>query len=382
MKKNLNWDYKEFETPTDVKDAWRLIGLKNSSKREEWETRVSESKDKGTELLNEINGEISDELDKAINEIKKTFSEEKPNWATRKSSQEVLETINKVLTNTIGGSADLTGSNNTKTNNIEVISSDNFEGRFIHYGIREHGMAAAMNGIALHKGLIPYSGTFLVFSDYCRPSIRLAALMDINVIHVMTHDSIGLGEDGPTHQPVEHLPSLRAIPNLNVFRPADTTETAECWSLAIQSKGPSIIALSRQGCPHLRNEFDEKNKSSLGAYEIKSSEGDPQVNLIATGSEVSLALDVHEELKNSGINSRVVSAPSFELFDKQDKNYINQTLGQTGLRVGIEASTGLGWQNYLGEKGLFIGMQGFGASAPANELYKSFGIDKDNIICI
>ena len=335
MKKNLNWDYKEFETPTDVKDAWRLIGLKNSSKREEWETRVSESKDKGTELLNDINGEISDELDKAINEIKKTFSEEKPNWATRKSSQEVLETINEVLTNTIGGSTDLTGSNNTKTNNIAVISSDNFEGRFIHYGIREHGMAAAMNGIALHKGLIPYSGTFLVFSDYCRPSIRLAALMDINVIHVMTHDSIGLGEDGPTHQPVEHLPSLRAIPNLNVFRPADTTETAECWSLAIQSKGPSIIALSRQGCPHLRNEFDEKNKSSLGAYEIKSSEGDPQVNLIATGSEVSLALDVHEELKNSGINSRVVSAPSFELFDKQDKNYINQTLGQTGLRVGI-----------------------------------------------
>ena len=380
MKKNLNWDCKEFETPTDVKDAWRLIGLRNSSKRQEWETRVAESKDKGIELLNDINGDISDELDKAINEIKKTFSEEKPNWATRKSSQEVLETINEVLTNTIGGSADLTGSNNTKTNNIEVISSDNFEGRFIHYGIREHGMAAAMNGIALHKGLIPYSGTFLVFSDYCRPSIRLAALMDINVIHVMTHDSIGLGEDGPTHQPVEHLPSLRAIPNLNVFRPADTTETAECWSLAIQSKGPSIIALSRQGCPHLRNEFDEKNKSSLGAYEIKTSDGDAQVNLIATGSEVSLAIDVHEELENNGISSRVVSVPSFELFDKQDRNYVNQTLGQNGLRVGIEASTGLGWSDYLGEKGLFIGMQGFGASAPANELYKNFGIDKKNII--
>ena len=380
MKKNLNWDCKEFETPTDVKDAWRLIGLRNSSKRQEWEARVAESKDKGIELLNDINGDISDELDKAINEIKKTFSEEKPNWATRKSSQEVLETINEVLTNTIGGSADLTGSNNTKTNNIEVISSDNFEGRFIHYGIREHGMAAAMNGIALHKGLIPYSGTFLVFSDYCRPSIRLAALMDINVIHVMTHDSIGLGEDGPTHQPVEHLPSLRAIPNLNVFRPADTTETAECWSLAIQSKGPSIIALSRQGCPHLRNEFDEKNKSSLGAYEIKTSDGDAQVNLIATGSEVSLAIDVHEELENNGISSRVVSVPSFELFDKQDRNYVNQTLGQNGLRVGIEASTGLGWSDYLGEKGLFIGMQGFGASAPANELYKNFGIDKKNII--
>ena len=241
-------------------------------------------------------------------------------------------------------------------------------------------MAAAMNGIALHKGLIPYSGTFLVFSDYCRPSIRLAALMDINVIHVMTHDSIGLGEDGPTHQPVEHLPSLRAIPNLNVFRPADTTETAECWSLAIKSKGPSIIALSRQGCPHLRNTYEEKNKSSLGAYEIKSSDGETQVNLIATGSEVSLAVEVYEELKSDGINSRVVSAPSFELFNKQDNDYIDQTLGQSGLRVGIEASTGLGWHNYLGDKGLFIGMNGFGASAPAEQLYKNFGIDKENII--
>ena len=347
MKKNLNWDYEEFEIPSDIKDAWRLVGLKNSSKRQEWEERLLDNKDKEIEFLKDIDGQISEELDKEINEIKKVFSEEKPGWATRKSSQEVLETINKVLPNTIGGSADLTGSNNTKTKNINIIDSNNFAGRFIHYGIREHGMAAAMNGIALHKGLIPYSGTFLVFSDYCRPSIRLAALMDIKVIHVMTHDSIGLGEDGPTHQPVEHLPSLRAIPNLNVFRPADTTETAECWSLAIKSKGPSIIALSRQGCHHLRNTFEEKNKSSLGAYEIKSSDGEAQVNLIATGSEVSLAVEVHEELKNDGINSRVVSAPSFELLNKQDNDYIDKTLGQSGLRVGIEASTGLGWYNYL-----------------------------------
>ena len=380
MKKNLNWDYEEFEIPSDIKDAWRLVGLKNSSKRQEWEERLLDNKDKEIEFLKDIDGQISEELDKEINEIKKVFSEEKPGWATRKSSQEVLETINKVLPNTIGGSADLTGSNNTKTKNINIIDSNNFAGRFIHYGIREHGMAAAMNGIALHKGLIPYSGTFLVFSDYCRPSIRLAALMDIKVIHVMTHDSIGLGEDGPTHQPVEHLPSLRAIPNLNVFRPADTTETAECWSLAIKSKGPSIIALSRQGCPHLRNTFEEKNKSSLGAYEIKSSDGKVQVNLIATGSEVSLAVEVYEELKNDGINSRVVSAPSFELFNKQDNDYIDKTLGQSGLRVGIEASTGLGWHNYLGDQGLFIGMNSFGASAPADQLYKNFGIDKENII--
>ena len=380
MKKNLNWDYEEFEIPSDIKDAWRLVGLKNSSKRQEWEERLLDNKDKEIEFLKDIDGQISEELDKEINEIKKVFSEEKPGWATRKSSQEVLETINKVLPNTIGGSADLTGSNNTKTKNINIIDSNNFAGRFIHYGIREHGMAAAMNGIALHKGLIPYSGTFLVFSDYCRPSIRLAALMDIKVIHVMTHDSIGLGEDGPTHQPVEHLPSLRAIPNLNVFRPADTTETAECWSLAIKSKGPSIIALSRQGCPHLRNTFEEKNKSSLGAYEIKSSDGEVQVNLIPTGSEVSLAVEVHEELKNDGINSRVVSAPSFELLNKQDNDYIDKTLGQSGLRVGIEASTGLGWHNYLGDQGLFIGMNSFGASAPADQLYKNFGIDKENII--
>ena len=380
MKKNLNWDYEEFEIPSDIKDAWRLVGLKNSSKRQEWEERLSNNKDKEIEFFKDIDGEISEELDKEINEIKKVFSEEKPGWATRKSSQEVLETINKVLPNTIGGSADLTGSNNTKTKNINIIDSNNFAGRFIHYGIREHGMAAAMNGIALHKGLIPYSGTFLVFSDYCRPSIRLAALMDIKVIHVMTHDSIGLGEDGPTHQPVEHLPSLRAIPNLNVFRPADTTETAECWSLAIKSKGPSIIALSRQGCPHLRNTYEEKNKSSLGAYEIKSSDGETQVNLIATGSEVSLAVEVYEELKNNGINSRVVSAPSFELLNKQDNDYVDKTLGQSGLRVGIEASTGLGWHNYLGDQGLFIGMKSFGASAPADQLYKNFGIDKENII--
>ena len=358
-----------------------MIGLKNSSTRKEWEDRLSNDQGKKDSFLNYLKEEISDELELEINKIKKTYSEEKPNWATRKSSQEVLETINTVIENTIGGSADLTGSNNTKTKELEVISGDNFSGRFIHYGIREHGMAAAMNGMALHKGIIPYSGTFLVFSDYCRPAIRLAALMNIRVIHVMTHDSIGLGEDGPTHQPVEHIPSLRAIPNLNVFRPADTTETAECWLSALKSSGPSIIALSRQGCPHLRNSFEERNKSELGGYELIGSSSDKiDVNLISTGSEVSIATEVKDELEKEGIITRVVSMPSFELFDQQDKNYKETTLGKEGLRVGIEASTGLGWDKYLGENGLFIGMDGFGASAPANELYQHFGIDKESIV--
>ena len=381
MKKSFGWNYEDFEVPSDIKDAWRLVGLKNSSTRKEWEDRLSNDQGKKDSFLNYLKEEISDELELEINKIKKTYSEEKPNWATRKSSQEVLETINTVIENTIGGSADLTGSNNTKTKELEVISGDNFSGRFIHYGIREHGMAAAMNGMALHKGIIPYSGTFLVFSDYCRPAIRLAALMNIRVIHVMTHDSIGLGEDGPTHQPVEHIPSLRAIPNLNVFRPADTTETAECWLSALNSSGPSIIALSRQGCPHLRNNFEEKNKSELGGYELIGSSSDKiDVNLISTGSEVSIATEVKDELEKEGIITRVVSMPSFELFDKQDKNYKETTLGKEGLRVGIEASTGLGWDKYLGENGLFIGMDGFGASAPANELYQHFGIDKESIV--
>ena len=381
MKKSFGWNYEDFEIPSEIKDAWRLVGLKNSSIRKEWENRLSIDKVKKDIFLNSLKEEISDELELEINKIKKTYSEEKPNWATRKSSQEVLETINTVIENTIGGSADLTGSNNTKTKELEVISGDNFSGRFIHYGIREHGMAAAMNGMALHKGVIPYSGTFLVFSDYCRPAIRLAALMNLRVIHVMTHDSIGLGEDGPTHQPVEHIPSLRAIPNLNVFRPADTTETAECWLSALNSSGPSIIALSRQGCPHLRNNFEEKNKSELGGYELIGSSSDKiDVNLISTGSEVSIATEVKDELEKEGIITRVVSMPSFELFDQQDKCYKEITLGKEGLRVGIEASTGLGWDKYLGENGLFIGMDGFGASAPANELYQHFGIDKESII--
>ncbi len=381
MKKSFDWTSNEFEIPSEIKDAWRLVGLKNSSERKKWEERLSNNEKKKISFLNDLSGDIPEDLETELNKLKKSYSDEKPNWATRKSSQEILETVNIVVKNTIGGSADLTGSNNTKTKDLDIISKDDFSGRFIHYGIREHGMAAAMNGMALHKGIIPYSGTFLVFSDYCRPSIRLAALMNIRVIHVMTHDSIGLGEDGPTHQPIEHLPSLRAIPNLKVFRPADTTETAECWLLALKNEGPSIIALSRQSCPHLRNIYEEKNKSALGGYELISSSSEKNdVNLISTGSELSIAVDIMEELSKEGINSRVVSVPSFEIFDEQDQNYKEVTLGKDGLRVGIEASSGLGWEKYLGDNGLFFGMKSFGASAPAQDLYKHFGIDKDTIV--
>jgi transketolase len=241
-------------------------------------------------------------------------------------------------------------------------------------------MAAAMNGMALHKGIIPYSGTFLIFSDYCRPSIRLAALMGIKVIHVMTHDSIGVGEDGPTHQPVEQIPSLRSIPNLNVFRPGDATEVAECWEIAIKSNQPTVIALSRQGCEHFRDTFESSNKCELGGYEIGSVSKKPDVCLISTGSEVSIALDVKKELEKEGTVCKVVSMPSFELFEKQSDDYKKTLLETNGIRIGIEASVGTGWEKYLGDKGFFIGMKGFGASAPASDLYEHFEINKENVL--
>ena len=381
MRKSLNWNYEPFEIPPEIKDAWHLAGLKNTSTRKDWENRLNKiDEKKGIKFKNTIKGNIPVGLNNVIMDLKKRFSNEEPNWATRKSSQEVLEAINPIIETTIGGSADLTGSNNTKTKDLGVLSKDNFQGRFIHYGIREHAMAAAMNGMALHKGILPYSGTFLVFSDYCRPAIRLASLMKLKVIHVMTHDSIGLGEDGPTHQPIEHLPSLRAIPNLKVFRPADATETAECWQLAIENSGPSIIALSRQGCIHVRNTYEENNKSSFGGYELSPSTEDAKVNIIATGSEISIALEVKEELEKEKISARVISMPCFEIFDQQEKEYKELVLGKNGIRVGIEASMGMGWNKYLGDKGIFIGMNSFGASAPSNDLFNHFEINKESVI--
>ena len=383
MKEKLNWKNEPFEVPTNIKDAWRLVGLKNTCKRKNWEERVSNLDDKKKiKFLHAINGDISEDLDKEIDELKRKFSLENPKLATRQSSQQVLEAVNPIIEEMIGGSADLTPSNNTKTKTLNPISKNNFKGRFIHYGIREHAMAAAMNGMALHKGIIPYSGTFLIFSDYCRPSIRLAALMGIKVIHVMTHDSIGVGEDGPTHQPIEQIPSLRTIPNLNVFRPGDATEVAECWSIAIKSKNPSVIALSRQGCEHFRTTFEKSNKSALGGYEIESDSTKPKVCIIASGSEVSIARNVKKQLTKEGISCRVVSMPCFELFDQQPEEYKKSLLETDGIRIGIEASIGVGWDKYLGDNGFFIGMKGFGASAPATDLFKHFGINEENVLKI
>jgi transketolase len=286
-----------------------------------------------------------------------------------------LDVINRIVTNTIGGSADLTGSNLTKTEDTGVVAPGDYSGRFIHYGVREHGMAAAMNGIALHGGLIPYSGTFLVFSDYCRPSIRLAALMRQRVIHVMTHDSIGLGEDGPTHQPIEHLASLRAIPGLVVFRPADAVETAECWELALQDKTrPSILALSRQGLPSVRDEPGSENLSARGAYVLRQADGAAAVTLLATGSEVEIALKARDLLQDQGVGTRVVSMPSWELFEEQTDEYKSATIDTGTVRVAIEAASPMGWERYIGTNGAFVGMRGFGASAPYKDLYQHFGI--------
>jgi transketolase len=286
-----------------------------------------------------------------------------------------LEVVNAIVPTTIGGSADLTGSNLTKTKNDPVVSPGHYAGRFVHYGIREHGMAAAMNGMALHGGLIPYSGTFLVFSDYCRPSIRLAALMQQRVIHVMTHDSIGLGEDGPTHQPVEHLAALRAIPNLLVMRPADAVETAECWELALNQKTrPTVLALSRQNLALLRTEHTAENRSARGVYMLRESDGPLQVTFFASGSEVEIAVAARDILQRQGIGARVVSMPCWELFDEQAPAYRAQILDSAAVNVGIEAASPFGWERYIGADGAFVGMHHFGASAPYKELYRKFRI--------
>jgi transketolase len=319
--------------------------------------------------------EIPGSLGPAIAALKAKFAAEKPAIATRKASETTLEVINAEVQNTLGGAADLTGSVFTKTKNDPVIAPGQYAGRFVHYGVREHGMAACMNGIALHRGLIPYSGTFLVFSDYCRPSIRLSAVMGQRVIHVMTHDSIGLGEDGPTHQPAEHLAALRAIPNLLVLRPADAVETAECWEAALrETSRPSVLVLSRQNLPTLRTDHKSENLSARGAYCLVESQGAAQVTLLATGSEVEIAVKARELLAAQGVSARVVSMPCWELFEEQGEDYVRTTLGPGTVRVAIEAASPMGWERYTGNDGAFIGMHGFGASAPYKELYKHFGI--------
>ena len=332
------------------------------------------------EFQRRIRGDMPAGLGDAIAALKKQLAAEKPKKATRQSSQAVLEVINEVVPETLGGSADLTGSNNTKTSGLEPIEAGACTGRYIYYGVREHAMAAAMNGLALHGGVIPYGGTFLVFTDYCRPAIRLAALMRQRVVYVMTHDSIGLGEDGPTHQPVEHLAALRAIPNLKVFRPADAIETAECWELALESReSPSVLALTRQGLATVRTDCAE-NYSAYGAYILAPAPRAREVTLIATGSEVGIALAAQKLLNDDGIAAAVVSMPCWELFEAQPAHYREEVLGHDTLRIAVEAGARLGWERWIGTEGAFVGMTGFGASAPYKELYERFKITPEAVV--
>jgi len=363
-----------------VTQAWRNAGAKGGQHYKRWAERHG-GHSQQAEFDRRIAGDLPEGFTAAIEAVKRAASSEAPKLATRQSSQKVLETLAPVLPELLGGSADLTGSNNTKAKDMAPVTAANYGGRYIYYGVREHGMAAAMNGIALHRGFIPYGGTFLVFTDYCRPAIRLSALMGQRVVYVMTHDSIGLGEDGPTHQPVEHLASLRAIPNLLVMRPCDTVETAECWALALADKNrPSVIALTRQAVPTLRTEHRAENLAAKGGYVISRAKNPRQVTLIATGSEVSIAVEAQAQLEAAGIGTAVVSLPCWELFDAQSASYREEVLGPSALRVAIEAATSFGWERYIGAGGAAIGMAGFGASAPAGDLYKHFGITAEAVV--
>ncbi|MDX8504576.1 transketolase [Mesorhizobium captivum] len=378
-RKFFNWESPPFEIPTDILEAWRAVGTGGAKARADWEGRLAKADASlQGEFERRIAGKLPSNFDAVIADYKKKLSADKPKVATRKSSEMALEVINGAVPETIGGSADLTGSNNTKTSQTKNITPDDYGQRYIHYGIREHGMAAAINGLTLHGGLIAYGGTFLCFSDYARPSMRLASLMGIRSIFVMTHDSIGLGEDGPTHQPVEHLAALRAIPNHNVFRPADAVETAECWQLALESeRTPSTLALTRQNLPTVRNEFSEKNLSASGAYELAAANGEAAVTIFATGSEVEIALAARELLEKHGHPTRVVSVPCFELFDRQSEDYRNRTIGNAKVKVAIEAGIRQGWDHLIGTDGIFVGMHGFGASGSIEQLYPHFGITAD-----
>jgi len=376
-KSALGWNHPPFAVPDGIRALWEEAGQRGGGTRRSWLKRLAKHPQRA-EFERAIAGRLPETWHDAVATLRAEIAATKPKLATRQSSQKALETLVPAVPELIGGSADLTGSNLTLVKGMASVAPGNYAGRYIHYGVREHGMAAAMNGMALHGGVIPYSGTFLVFSDYMRPAIRLAALMRQRVIHVLTHDSIGLGEDGPTHQPVEHLAALRAIPNVFVFRPADTMETAECWELALRrAEGPSVLALTRQGVPALRTDTGE-NRCARGGYVLAETDGIRAVTLVATGSEVSIAMAAREKLAADGIAAAVVSLPCWELFAQQDAAYRNTVLG-TAPRIGIEAALGFGWERWLGPQGVFIGMTGFGASAPAEELYRHFGITADAI---
>ena len=369
IRKKLKWPYDPFVIPDNILTTWREIGKRGVSEEQKWKKNSYKKEN----FENKISSIIQNAKKIAVSELK--------NLATRKSSENILKELTKNLSNLVGGSADLTGSNNTKTDNQKIISPGKFKGNYIHYGVREHAMASIMNGLALHSNIIPYGGTFLVFSDYCKPSIRLSALMKLKVIYVMSHDSIGLGEDGPTHQPIEHLSSLRSIPNLNIFRPCDSTETIECWELALTCKDkPSIISLTRQNLSQLRTVFEVKNLSSFGAYEIFRNNENIKMTLMASGSEVEIAVSAARKLAEKNIFSKVISVPSMELFDAQSEDYKSKILGETDIKISLEASQPMSWKKYVGKNGATLGIEDFGKSAPYKDIYKHFKLTDDDVV--
>jgi transketolase len=378
VRKKLKWNASPFEIPKDILDEWRNIGKKGTNLENNWNKLLSKNSKVKNSLEAMLSNKNLNNLDKLINAEKNKYFNEKPAKATRECSSMAIESITPFLSELVGGSADLSGSNNTKTKNSKVISAKDFNGNYIHYGIREHGMAAAMNGLALYGGIIPYGGTFLIFSDYCKPSIRLSALMGLKVIYIFSHDSIGLGEDGPTHQPIEQLAGLRAIPNLNVFRPADINETLECWQIALKSKKtPSAIVLSRQKLPYVNPSLTKDNKCELGAYVVNATAQNNKITLIASGSEVEIALEAQKKLKESNIDSKVVSMPCQELFDQQNNQFKNEIIQKDIPVITIEAGSVMGWEKYSKNN---IGINSFGESGPYKEVYKHFDLTSDKIV--
>jgi transketolase len=382
-RERLGWPEPAFVVPADVRDLWRGAALAGKAAHATWNDRLAAlAPERRAEFERRLRGDLpKDALAAAVRSVKEKLAAAPKEIATRAASETALEALAAAVPEMIGGSADLTGSNNTKPKGMAILSATDYSGRFIHYGVREHGMAAAMNGMALHGGVIPYSGTFLVFSDYCRPAIRLAALAGERVIHVMTHDSIGLGEDGPTHQPVEHLAALRAMPNLYVFRPCDAVETVECWQLALENAdSPSILALTRQNLPQLRLGHEAENRCAAGAYEIVPAEKDEaEVSLFASGSEVAIAVEARKFLRERGVFARVVSVPCFELFRALPADARREVIGDAAVKVAVEAAVRQGWDEIIGSDGAFVGMTSFGASAPSKELYKHFGITPERV---
>jgi transketolase len=374
VRKKLKWKHEPFEIPKEILQEWRSVGENGKREVKKWEKKAGSK-------LKKITHKNSQKLTKLFADAKNMAIKESKPMATRKSSEDILNLLTVHIPELIGGSADLAGSNNTKTKSQKIIKPGNFAGSYIHYGVREHAMCGIMNGIALHGELIPYGGTFLIFSDYCKPSIRLSALMKQRVVYVMTHDSIGLGEDGPTHQPVEQIAGLRAIPNLNVFRPADTIETIECWDLALrQTNTPSVLSLTRQNLKLLRTNNDQINKCSYGAYEIYRSNPEINLTIIATGSEVEIAVEASQQLAKENIHSKVISMPCQELFEQQESSYKKNLLEETTAKISIEAASTMGWKKYTGNLGVELGIDTFGKSAPYKKIYEHFKLTSNNII--